>query len=346
MRLAPLHRVLRGLFCLAVIAGVGSEPLHSGSLETRKAAINRALHFIYKTAADEAQFAEHGHDLLWCFYSISHTSSDPELSQTAARMGRELARRWRQSHQHVPLHATAMDIYRLIAGAYAADRLGLPDPQFKAELLKAVPRFTAKDYLGFDAAHGPPNLDDPKRYDKFTDALIRSYFADTYGVRLGASYREVVRWLPLLRPYTGYDEDTEFDIFYTVTHVVYTLDGYHERRIAPSFLPQEFQFIRRKLEEAMLNEDPEMVGEGLDCLKAAGFENDPQVAKGMRYLISSQRPDGTWGDDDDDVYTAYHAAWTAIDGLRDYHFHGRVTRMPGTAAGTAASQSTISMHVR
>lgn len=337
---------LRFRLLLWLIAAFCTSHLHGSQLDERKTAINRALNFIYTTAANEAHFAEHGHDLLWCFYSISHTSHDRELSQSALRMGRELAWRWRQSHQHVPGDATAMDIYQLVAGSYAADRLGFPDPQLKAELLRAVPRFHAKDYLGFDAAQGPPSLDDPKRYDKFTDALIRSYFADAYGVPLGASYADVVRWLPRLRPYTGYDEDTEFDIFYTVTHVVYTLNGYHEHRVVLSLLPQEFQFIRRKLDEAMTQDDPEMVGEGLDCLKAAGFEDDPQVAKGIRYLLDRQRPDGTWGDDDDDIYTAYHAAWTAIDGLRDYHFHGRVTRLPEAGAGGSRRQSTITMHVR
>jgi hypothetical protein len=234
----------------------------------------------------------------------------------------------------------------MVSGAYAADRLGLPDPRLKAELQGAARRFTAKDFLGFDAAHEPPRQDDPKRYDIFTDALIRSYFGDTYGVPLGASYRDVVRWLPRLRPYTGYDEDMEFDIFYTITHVVYTLNRYHERRVAPALLPQEFQFLRRKLDEAIANDDPEMVGEGLDCLKAAGFERDPQVIAGMEYLVARQRPDGTWGNDDDDVYTAYHAAWTAIDGLRDYHFKGQVSKLPGTGSRAPGRQSTISMHVR
>lgn len=335
MRPAQLRHVALRLFSIWLVAGiaVGQNRFSPDiPLRDRKAAITRALDFVYTTASDDKNFNRYGSDMLWCFYSIAHTSRDRALSQSAARMGRDLARRWRALHPHVPADATAEDIYRLVSGAYTADRFGFPDPQLKAEIMAAVPRFTAEDYLGFDASSGPPRLDDPKRYDKFTDALIRSHFGDAYGIRLGASYRDVVRWLPLLRPYTGYDEDIEFDIFYAVTHLVYTLDNYHERRIAPSLLPQEFQFIRRKLDQAIVNDDPEMVGEGLDCLKAAGFENDPQVVKGMRYLISTQRPDGTWGDDDDDVYTAYHSAWTAIDGLRDYHFHGRVSRLPETGS--------------
>jgi hypothetical protein len=341
-----LHRLHFRLLGLCLIAGLGASTSQAAQSADRKAAINRALTFIYTTASDDATFAQHGHDLLWCFYSVAHTSSDRELRQSAFRMGRALARRWRASHQHVPPDATSEDIYGMVAGSYAAERLGLPDPHFKAELLKAARRFTAKDYFGFDPLSGPPRLDDPKRYDIFTDALIRSYFGDAYGIPLGASYSEVVRWLPRLRPYTGYDEDMEFDIFYTITHVIYTLNGYHERRVAPTLFPQEFQFLRRKLNEAIANDDPEMVGEGLDCLKAAGFENDPQVIAGMQQLVDTQRPDGTWGDDDEDVYTAYHAAWTAIDGMRDYRFHGRVGRLPEGSSLASGRQSTISIHVR
>ena len=132
--------------------------------------------------------------------------------------------------------------------------------------------------------------------------------------------------LPSLR---DHNEDMEFDAFYAVTHLIYTLNRYHEHRIAPSLLPQEIAFLRCKLDEAMADDDPEIVGEALDCLKAAGFENDPQVGKGMDYLISSQLADGVWVENENDVYTAYHSAWTGIDGLRDYRFRGTIKKLPG-----------------
>jgi hypothetical protein len=31
---------------------------------------------------------------------------------------------------------------------------------------------------------------------------------------------------------------------------------------------------------------------------------------------------------DGNVYSAYHSAWTSIDGLRDYHYRGAVTELP------------------
>ena len=146
---------------------------------------------------------------------------------------------------------------------------------------------------------------------------------------MGAHYCDVLKWLPRFHPYEGDDDDLQFDSFYVTTHVIYTLNRYHERRIAPALLPTEFEFLRRRLSEAIEDEDPEMVGETLDCLKAAGFENDPQVKKGMAYLVSSQRADGTWAGDVDHIYTEYHSAWTSIDGLRDYRCRGVVTKLPG-----------------
>jgi hypothetical protein len=315
------------LLCVIVAAGTAnaSQP---DKLDGRRAAIDRAMNFVYATAADDENLSKFGNDILWCFYSISHTSRDPHLRTEAARMGRNVAQRWRALHRHVPPDATALDIYAMVQGTYAADRLGLPHPQLKRELSKAAARFTSKDYLGFDAEHEAPRSDDPQRYDVFTDALIRSYFGDVAGIPLGAHYRDVLQWLPRFHPYEGDDDDLQFDSFYTTTHVIYTLNRYHERRISPSLLPKEFEFLRHSLDEAIEDEDPEMVGEALDCLKAAGFENDTLVKKGMEYLISAQRADGAWTGDADDLYTEYHSAWTAIDGLRDYRYHGTVRKLP------------------
>lgn len=320
---------VRFLLCcfLAAVAAAGT--LQASSLDgDRHAAIDRALDFLYKTAQDDANFSRYGADLLWCFYTIAHTASDPHLSESAGRMGRDLALRWRKSHRHVPADANADGIYQLVAGAYSADRLGFPDRRYKAELRKAAAKFNAQDYLGFDPEQGPPRLDNPDRYDQWYGALIVTFFGDAYGIRLGAHYRDVLQWLPRLRPYEGHDEDMEFDIFYAITHVIYTLDRYHERRISSSLLPDELAFLRRKLKEAIDDENPEMVSEALDCLKATGFENDPQVDEGLQFLVSTQRPDGSWAGGPDDIYTEYHSAWAGIDGLRDYHFHGRVKTLP------------------
>ena len=307
--------------------------------DARYQAIDRSLAFLYKTASDDAAFSRFGSDLLWCLFSISHTDRDRKLRVSAAQMGRRFALLWREKHRHVPPTATADEIYLMLEGSYAADRLGVPDPQFKSELRRAVPRYQAADYLRFDPLRGPPALDDLNRYDIFCDALIRSYFGDAYGIPLGAHYRDVVKWLPRLRPYDGHDEDTEFDIFYAVTHLIYTLNDYNERGVAISLLPDEFSFLRRKLKEAINERDSEMVGEALDCLKSASLANDPDVLAGEEYLIRSQLPDGSWISDPDQQYTVFHAVWTGIDGLRDYSFHGEVKKLPKALKSTLSASA-------
>src|SRR5258708_23164084 len=187
------------LVFLVLVFGAGNA-LHAGSLEDRHAAIEHALTFLHTTASDDANVAKYGADLLWCFYTISHTSRDRKLSKSAADMRRVLARRWRKSHQHVPPVVTAHEIYLMVSGAYSADLLGVPDPRLKAELRKAARRFNTRDYLGFDAPREPPPPYDPKRYYTWTGALITTYFADAYGVRLGALYRDVAELLPPLPP--------------------------------------------------------------------------------------------------------------------------------------------------
>ena len=254
-------RILAWLLSLTVALG----PVTTSRFiqtDERPAAIQRALGFIYSVASDQAVFAAHGDDLLWCFFSIANTAKDPELRKQAAKMGHELAETWHRGHPHIPANADAEELTQLVMGAYAAERLGVKDGQIKAELRKAAARFTARDYLRFDAPNEPPDLNDPDRYTKWMDALIRTFFGDAYGIKLGAHYRDVVKWLPRLRPYLENDDSLEFDEFYAITHLIYTLDRYGERRVSPSFLTEEVGFLKRRMAEAMADDDPEMVGEG------------------------------------------------------------------------------------
>lgn len=302
----------------------------------RQAAIQRALNFLQTTASNDTAFADYGDDFMWCFYTIAHTARDPKLRVAAARMARVAALKWRKAHAHVPANADADTIASLVGAAYTADLLGAPDPRFKAELRRAALRFGARDYLGFDAVHEPPPPDDPHRYKLWHEALITTLFGDAYGIYLGAHYADVVQWLPRLRPYQTNNDSLEFDMFYAVTHLVYTLDGYNSRRIDPALLPEEVAFLKRKLAKSIEEDDPEMVGEALDCLKAFGLDSDPLVRQGTEYLLANQLPSGEWvSAEDRDVYTAYHSAWTGLDGLRDYRFLGTVRNLPRLVPGCA-----------
>ena len=319
----------------------------------RRLAIDRGLEFIYRTACDPENFEAYGFDYLGCFHGIASTSKDMKLRRTARAMGQERARLWRRQNSSIPRDADAEDIVNLVFGSYAADNLGVPDDQMKRRLRKAADGFTAQDYLGFDPALEPPPEDVPSechcetlndrgrrtcrqcrrrlrmlsRYVVWQDALIRTYIGECYGVRLGASYVDAIKWLPTMRPYPKnfHLDDSEFyAAAYAVTHVAYTLNSYSSYRLSPRWLPLEYSFLKQNLTQAIVLEDPETMGEFLDSLKSFGLtENHPLIRKGVNYLLATQNPDGSWGDiEAEDIYQRYHPTWTAVDGLREYAWRG------------------------
>jgi hypothetical protein len=293
-------------------------------------------------------FEMYGHDILCCFNCIESTSKDLNLRRTARRMGRERARYWRREHAQLPLNPDADTIAYLVMGSDAAERLGVCDNRFKKVLRKAAGSFSPQDFLGFDPVREPPSEDLPdecacgcfnergrktcreckKRlimlssYAVWLDALIRTYLSERAGIKLGAAYADVIKWLPNMRPYPEYDEDDPdfFWAIYAVTHIVYTLNDYSLYRLSPGWLPQEYEFLTKNLSQAIVMEDPETMGEFLDSLKSFGLQEDhPLVIEGSRFLLTQQNADGSWGDlDAEDVYGRYHPTWTAIDGLREY----------------------------
>ena len=341
---------MRLLLWLALGAG-----LALGSGPDRRLAVQRGLRFIYQTACDPKNFSVFGEDYLWCFYSIGSTSRDPALARLAMAMGRERAAVWSRENPLLPENPPPRDIDDMTFGAYVSEKLGCPNARLKEQIRLAAPRYSAQDYLKFDAWHEPPPGDVPadcpkcdlvnargatvcrrcgaplkfrSRYDVWFDALITAYTGDRYGVMLGAPYAQVIRWLPSMRPYRWRDEGTENDFYstvYSITHVVYTMNDYSKYRLSPKSLPDEFAYLKSNLEESIRMHDPETMGEFLDTLKSLGMkDSDPLIRSGMDFLMSTQNPDGSWGDPKtDDIYLRYHPTWTAIDGLRDYKWQTR-----------------------
>lgn len=328
-------------------------------LKERARAIESGLEFLYRMACDDECFALYGHDLLNCFYFISATSLEPSLRRRAREMGRERARVWKREHPALPRKADAEVVSEYIHATYATERLGFRGPALKTQLRHAAKHLTALDYLWFDPANEPPpgNVTEPcqcgtfnergrktcrdcrrrlvviNRYRLWYDALIATYNCERVGVRVGASYREVLKWLPAMRPFRGRengDNEDFYDCLYAVTHVVYTLNDYSLYRLKPRWLPQEYEFLKTNLREAIITEDPDMMGEFLDSLKAFGLKDThPLIRTGMEFLLSRQNPDGSWGDmNEEDLYHRYHPTWTAIDGLRQYAWRGERLSFP------------------
>jgi len=127
-------------------------------------------------------------------------------------------------------------------------------------------------------------------------------------------------------------DDVEFlrDALYAVTHIVYTLNDYGTYRLRPGWLPHEFAFLKANVVPAYERNDPEVLGELIDSLKALGLRaSHPLITRGTEYLLEEQNEDGSWGDpDEENIRTRCHTTWTAIDALRAYAWRGERSVAP------------------
>jgi hypothetical protein len=328
-------------------------------IEERERAINLGVNFIYRIARQRKSFHAYGPYLTCFFPLIASTSRNASLRQTAREMGRSLVLRWRAARPALPSDAGPETVGKFVIAAYAADKSGLRDRALKEQIREAAKRISVEEFLGFDPTAEPPPDDLPEpcgcglknprgrktcgkckkrliiysRYQTWTEALCTTYWGERYGVRLGARYVDVFKYLPDMRPYTVYKKTNYsdfFDIVYAVTHVVYTLNGYGKYNLSPRWLPHEFEFLKANLKEAIDLDDPDMVGEFLDSLKGFGLSDaHPIIRPAIDYLLSRQNPDGSWGDpSEEDLFDRFHATWTAIDGLREYAWRGQRLSYP------------------
>ena len=321
----------------------------------RDRAVKFGLEFIYQTACNPEHFSVYGSDFLSCFYWISATSSDPELRALARSLGIERAREWRREHTAAPPSAGPDDITDLVFGNDAAQRLGVYNSDLKPQLRKLAASYSANDYFFFDPTVEPPSGDVPlecscgaansrgaklcgqcrrrlvmmSAYWVWLNAITIAYAGERHGTRLGASLSSVLKWRPVMSPYPkarplipGGDS---YWAIYAVTHLIYALNSYSLHRLSPDWLPAEVRFLKESINCVIAAGDPETLGEILDALKSFGYsEKDPLIEKGLRYLLSSQNADGSWGDPEaKDIYERYHSTWTAIDGLREYAWPGK-----------------------
>jgi hypothetical protein len=258
-------------------------------------AVRRGIAFMDRMADNPKVFADYGDDLLH-FYA-----------EVGAPKGHELALRWVKAHQSVPAHATPDELLALSTGAWSAEHLGVSAKGLREAVRRQARKYTSKEMLGFDMAHEPPAT-----FDMWCDALITSFTGDL------VSSKAVLRWLPAMRPYPSASDS----VTYAITHTIYVLNGYGVYAMDRKCFEPEFEYLRGHLPNAIREQDPEVTGEFLDTLRAFGMtDSDPLIRQGVTFLLAKQNPDGSWGDpNESDIYTRYHSTWTAIDGLRQYHF--------------------------
>lgn len=339
------------------------------SIASRETSIKRGLDFIYRIAGKPEGFDSYGSLLVCCFALVGATSRDVNLRQLARARAQKLAQRWRRLHPVVPPDATTDLVLDFVMVSYALSRIGVRNHALNGQICAAAKRFSVQDLLGFDPAVEPPpndlpypcdcglknqrertfcrrckrRLENQSRYRVWMEALANTYVSERCGLLFGARHLDVLKWLPEMRPYPASEsEDVELlrEAIYGVTHVIYTLNDYGTYRLRPGWLPQEFAFLKANVGSAGERNDPEILGELLDSLKAFGLDSGhPLIMEGTRYLLASQNKDGSWGDpEEENIRTRYHTTWTAIDGLRTYAWRGERSSRPALLRLTAKPQ--------
>lgn len=156
------------------------------------------------------------------------------------------------------------------------------------------------------------------------DALIATYFGEQFGTAAEGHYADVLRWLPQMRPWPPHRHGdwTYYDGIYALTHVIYTFNHYNLSRVSPACFPEEFKYLKTNLPAAIADHDPETLGEYVDSLRAFGLDfSEASIREAAEYLLSSQNPDGSWGDPNDtDLYNRYHTTWTSQGALQEFHW--------------------------
>ncbi len=328
-------------------------------LSDRDSAIERGLDFIYRFGSKGHRFANYGSFLICCFALVGATSRDSKLRRLGRERAKQLFRRWSRLHSSLPINSSSDLLLEFVLVCYAQSRIGVRDPKSVTQMRIVASAFSATDVLGFDPVAEPPPDDLPyrcvctfqnpsgrksckqckrrlriqSRYRVWMEALANTYIAGRCGVMFGAPYPEVLKWMPLMRPYPVHDEHDEevvWDAIYAVTHIVYTLNDYNTYRLSPRWLPQEFAYLKANVKAACAQDDPETLGELLDSLKSFGLpERHPLIQRGTKYLLAAQNEDGSWGDPaEENLRRRCHTTWTAIDGLRTCAWRGQRLSRP------------------
>ena len=94
------------------------------------------------------------------------------------------------------------------------------------------------------------NLSLLTRQRALCNALVYLYYANRVGVKLGADFKDALKWLPEVRPYKGphqLDWNEYVDQCYLVTHVVFTVSEWGALRLDKELLPHEYYFLREHM---------------------------------------------------------------------------------------------------
>ena len=243
----------------------------------------------------------------------------------------------KQKKVEVEEDPTADEILDFVMGIYALERVGIGHDS-KEEVRNVAKKYTLEDFFDIDAFVFQSGIEYSKpqiEWREYTQILTYSFYAEKTGIDIHISLSSVLKQLYLYRPYKTfrnlkYDSD-EFDSYADqltmVFNIIHVLSNYGELRLSPGLVPQEYSFLsdESNLQYAIDFRDVHLVGEICHCLRVLGTPlTSPLLLRGLTFLRSSQRKDGSWParDDAEDNYFRYHACMCAISALNPQRFRG------------------------
>lgn len=162
-------------------------------------------------------------------------------------------------------------------------------------------------------------------YDRLTDLIVDAAFVDmayrweaNKVLRLPPNnYQTIMREAASIQFVHRYDDDSYHDQNYYATHVLLALNHYGQMSLKPSVIGDKVFFYLTGQYNTVRHQvgDLDLLCEYLYCLKQFALVGVGFINEGERFIISQQRPDGSWGTSDDfegDPYDCLHPTWTAI----------------------------------
>ena len=273
--------------------------------------VQRALNFILIISLDEDNFTTFGSDVFQTFYDVATTAEEP-LRKFALLRTEVAAQMWLHTYpsfggENSEGEIEADEVLDFVMGIYTLERVGIGHDS-KESVREAAKKVKTEDFFDVSESafstkirHMRPTME----WRQYTKALTYTFYASKIGIDIGQDLTTVLQLLPLYRPYRSFTKiskssdsfDEYTDQITMLFNLIHVLSNYGELRLAPSLLPQEYEYLSdpSHMEKAISFNDVHLVGEIVHCLRVLGAaETNPIIVKGLEYLRSKQKLDGSW----------------------------------------------------
>jgi hypothetical protein len=294
----------------------------------RERAVWRGIRWMQRFLRFRKHLDAIGSDAPCLFLELYETSPSARVRKAALAEARRLARRLLPTYlARRSLRGDRLYHAMGLLGFAAELRLGARGERLAEKVTKALAGPAPEIVLLGEGAARPAHTTSDEKFDllmgAYTLERARHAFPGRFVFRYGL--HEVLAAIAG-HAYVGYDADTTkhkqryYDDAYLASHVAFVLTDYGRAALDLRLMPRSWEFLRRHLARFLRDEHIELAAETLDVARAAGLgeRDDPELCRAARFLLASQKRDGSWGEGFSaaDPYDGLHETWTAVHALR------------------------------